>query len=63
MNALANLYDPAYHDGIIAVAILIATVAVAYLTDVALHQNHLARFAPARQPVTSAINSAAPSLR
>jgi small-conductance mechanosensitive channel len=31
MNVLVNLYDPVYHDGIIAVAILIGTVAVAYL--------------------------------
>jgi small-conductance mechanosensitive channel len=36
MNALANLYDPAYHDGIIAVAILIGTIAVAYLIQRAL---------------------------
>ena len=38
-------------------------VAVAYLTDVALHQNHLARFTPADQPAASAIRSAAHSLR
>ena len=31
MNALTSLYGPAYHDGVIAVAILLGTVAVAYL--------------------------------
>jgi small-conductance mechanosensitive channel len=36
MNALANLYAPAYHDGIIAAAILIGTIAVAYLIQRAL---------------------------
>jgi small-conductance mechanosensitive channel len=36
MNLLVNLYDPVNHDGIIAVAILIATVAVAHLIQRAL---------------------------
>lgn len=31
MNPIASLYDPAYHDGIVAVAILIGTIVVALL--------------------------------
>jgi small-conductance mechanosensitive channel len=36
MNLLMSLYAPAYHDGIIAVAILIGTIVVAYLIQRAL---------------------------
>jgi small-conductance mechanosensitive channel len=36
MNAIANLYDPAYHDGVIAAVILLGTILVALLIQRAL---------------------------
>ena len=55
MNALASLYDPAAHDGIIAVAILIGTIAVAYVLQRALFAFLERRFRSENEGVVSAL--------